>query len=106
MTKHGRDDEPLEEFPLQHSIKKMKIGGESPFGAQQHQLSMNLANHYEANTHPEERHMRQMNQLLGSLHTLRLERKAERTRNIVGATPESFRSSQESDVYSNSMDMS
>ena len=107
MSKHSRDEESFDDLPLQRSIKKMKLDGEVPLGAPS-QFPTNLAAHYERNTRPEiemETHMRQMNQLLGSLHSLRLERKAERHRGV-SVTPDSNTSSQDHDSYMDTMDTS
>ncbi len=105
MTKHGRNEESFEDFPLQHSIKKMKIGGEMQISAQE--VTSNLNSHFEQNETAGstlENHMRKMNQLLGSLHFLRLGRKAERER-AVSATPDTFHNSYSSSQQSHDTDV-
>ena len=83
MSKHSRDED-LEDIPLQNSIKKMKLDSGEQYRSyiavtlnmndtfQNKPESQEAENSYEVE-------LRRMNQLLGSLHSLRVGRRAQHT---------------------------
>lgn len=111
MSKHSRDEGVDDDFPLQNSIKKLKLDCNRNFGPSvplrdlfpEEPSNNRVQQHLEVSRESiEEKQLREMNQLLGSLHFMRLERQAERVR-INISTPQS--TSQYSD-YSTTTDAS
>jgi hypothetical protein len=76
--KHSRSDGDVGEMPLQMSIKKMRLDSDDGINSLRNEQLIETGR---TSTHrsvgsSEDEHLRAMNQLLGFLHSLRIERKA------------------------------